>query len=144
MTTNPKTSPTTGEIVVEVWKDAWMVFVPIDPVPASRPRVSRWSGVYYGKRYSNFRKLVGDALSCVDLPKEFPLEGPLHVDVEFRVLKPKSSKREFPRGDVDNYFKTLDSFTGVVWVDDDQIVSSAMKKVYSEHPGIMLHVRGIE
>jgi Holliday junction resolvase RusA-like endonuclease len=55
------------------------------------------------------------------LPKDLPLRGRLKAIVSFFVSKPKTSKRDWPVGDLDNYLKTLDVFNGVLWADDDQI-----------------------
>ncbi len=106
-------------------------FFEVEPVPASRPRVSRW-GTYYGKRYEKFRREMREILR--EFPDE-PLSGPLAVWVEFHVPTPKTTKREWPRGDVDNFVKgPLDSMTthGGFWEDDDQIVYLETTKVFTK------------
>jgi len=123
--------------------------LPLDPVPASRPRVSRW-GTYYGKRYSEFRKRGNEVLSnleplvmsptSVDL---FPLSGILEVTAVFNVVKPRTSKLSIPRGDIDNYFKTLDICNGVVWGDDQQIQVLHTMKQFSETGSIELRIKEI-
>ena len=120
----------------------WRIFIPILPVPASRPRVCRW-GTYYGKRYTEFRKIADTLLQAVEWPRVFPLGGLLAVSVTFTVPRPKTTKRLSPRGDVDNYFKTLDSLNGTVWKDDDQIVWAIMVKDYGE-PAIHLEIKEID
>ena len=45
-----------------------------------------------------------------------------------------------PRGDIDNYLKTLDVLNKVVWFDDDQIVSLEARKEYADEPRIELEV----
>jgi Holliday junction resolvase RusA-like endonuclease len=120
----------------------WRIFIPILPVPASRPRVTRW-GTYYGKRYTEFRTIAKKLLQAVEWPCDFPLRGLLSVSVTFTVPRPKTTKRQSPRGDVDNYFKTLDSLNEVVWKDDDQIVWAIMAKEYGE-PGIRLEIKEID
>ena len=83
-------------------------FFPVEPVPASRPRVSRW-GTYYGKRYEKFRKDMREVLRPIDLE---PLAGDLEVTIEFIVSPPKTTKRTNPVGDIDNFIKgPLDSMT---------------------------------
>jgi Holliday junction resolvase RusA-like endonuclease len=59
------------------------------------------------------------------------------------VPRPKTTKRLSPRGDVDNYFKTLDSLNGTVWKDDDQIVWAIMVKDYGD-PAIHLEIKEID
>ena len=102
-------------------------FFPVEPVPASRPRVSRW-GVFYGKRYEKFRK---DMRECLREYTGTPLTQKLWVELEFICQLPKQTKRKFPRGDVDNFAKgPLDSMTshGGFWSDDDQIVCLRVTK----------------
>lgn len=50
-----------------------------------------------------------------------PYEGPVHIKMEF--FRARKS------GDLDNFLKCfLDSLTGIVYVDDSQIVSMAVKR----------------
>jgi Holliday junction resolvase RusA-like endonuclease len=108
--------------------------IPLSPVPASRPRVTRW-GTYYGKRYSTWKKAA-----AFHLPNDpDPYFGTAHVAVclEFIVAKPKTTKRSIPIGDTDNYIKAaLDAVTacGAVWKDDDQCTVNVAEKRYAE-PG---------
>lgn len=98
----------------------WLsLFLPFDPVPASRPRVSKW-GVYYGKRYKAYMKAADETIP----PAPFSFEGNLTVTVEFVCRKPKTTKRQCPLGDIDNHCKSiLDALTKKgYWNDDDQIV----------------------
>lgn len=122
-----------ADLVIGMREDGLWLWLPVEPVPASRPRVTRW-GVYYGKRYTAFRKEVSEILGRTDLPKGLPLQGSLKVYAIFFVLKPKSSIRKWPNGDLDNYLKTLDSFNGVLWKDDDQIVEFEAVKRFIEGP----------
>lgn len=103
----------------------------VNPVPASRPRVTRW-GVYYGKNYTKWRKeameLIQDQTDSINLY--------LTVIVENIVFKPKTSKKDYPRGDVDNYAKApLDILTKKnFWSDDDAIINLVCSKRFAE-PG---------
>jgi Holliday junction resolvase RusA-like endonuclease len=122
----------------------WEIFLPLTPVPASRPRFTRTGRVYFGKRYTAFRKDAALLFENAKLPRSFPLEGSLAVSAVFHVVKPRTSKRQTPIGDVDNYFKTLDVLNGVVWDDDDQLVWASMCKRFSDTPGISLEVMRVE
>ena len=130
-----------------VGKNARYIFLPVNPVPASRPRVSRW-GTYYGKNYEDFRKKVRDYLH--DQPDNTPLDGEVYCIVEAVVEKPKTTKRGSPRGDVDNYAKgILDSLTqhAQCWGDDDQVVELVVSKRFTsdgEQPGIHVWIKEIE
>ena len=115
-------------------------FIDIEPVPASRPRVSRW-GTYYGKRYERFRRTVKPLLTPYSGEV---LKGPLAVHLDFFVKPPKRLSRLFPRGDIDNYAKgPLDSMTnhGGFWIDDDQITELFASKQYAEGGNYGINIR---
>ncbi len=104
------------------------------PVPASRPRVTRW-GVYYTKTYETWRKLAEAATPPGSLFLDASI--PLLVVVSSVVQKPKTGKLSRPKGDVDNYAKApLDTITksGGYWHDDDQLVHLLSSKRYAQ-PG---------
>jgi len=103
--------------------------LPVQPVPASRPRIGRF-GAYYGKNYEQFRK---DAQPLANSATYTLTDKPLELWMECVALKPKQGKLLFPRGDIDNYIKgPLDVMTkaGKFWNDDDQIVQLTAVKRY--------------
>ena len=114
--------------------------LPIAPVPASRPRVTRRGHVYYGKSYSKFRAEAGRFLERFVPPKDLPIGADVELDVTFYCRRPKTTKRSHPRGDVDNYLKTLDVLNGILWHDDDQIIRVNARKEFSDEPRIELEV----
>jgi len=136
----------TSEVAIKAFrgKHRWVIDIPILPVPASRPRFTRSGRVYYGRRYTSFRKEAAALFSSAKLPRSFPLSGSLALSVEFLIPKPRTSKRSSPIGDIDNYFKTLDVLNGVVWGDDDQLIWASMSKDYADTPSIRLEVARIE
>lgn len=103
----------------------------INPVPASRPRVGKW-GTYYTGPYKVFKE---DAIEIVQeaLGYEFaPLEGPLLTCATFTVKRPKTTKLDYPRPDIDNYIKAvLDVLNGRLYVDDTQVVSIQADKEWA-------------
>ena len=102
----------------------------IDPVPASRPRVSRY-GTYYLPTYRVFKSQLA-SLIAEDRSKYSKFEGPLRVAIRCFVSKPKTGKRSWPNGDVDNYAKgVLDGLNGILWDDDDQVVDMFVSKTYA-------------
>lgn len=110
-----------------------VLIIPVTPVPASRPRVTRW-GTYYGKTYSKFRKDAKVALDGVYDGE--PLSGGLEVSLWFYCKKPKTTRRVEPRGDVDNYVKAiLDSCNEKIWEDDDQILRLTARKRWADDFG---------
>jgi len=81
----------------------------VPPVPASRPRVTRW-GTYYTKTYKAYRVA---AEAAIPQSKNVTLEGNLKATIEFVCHRPKTTKRICPRGDIDNHMKAiLDSVVG--------------------------------
>ena len=122
----------------------------INPVPASRPRVTRWS-TYYPKKYTQFKQ---DMIALTSEMHFAPFEGLLGVDIGFYIAMPKSwskKKKELKEGrycdnnaDVDNYLKAiLDSLNEIVYVDDRQIVEIAARKIYSNKPCIKFKYKTI-
>lgn len=69
-----------------------------------------------------------------------PLSGPLALGVVFLLPRPKTVSRDLPavKPDVDKLLRPLDSFTGVVWNDDGQVVVTVARKVYADRlaPGL--------
>lgn len=107
------------------------------PTPASRPRVTRW-GTYYGKTYKAYMQAADTAIPTAS----HTLEGNLRATVEFVCLKPKTTKRLNPRGDIDNHLKAiLDAITKKnYWHDDDQVVEITALKRW-QHKGEQPHTR---
>ena len=110
----------------------------IAPVPASRPRVTRWS-TFYPKKYTAFRQELGVLLDSYCLT---PSQDLLYVKLDFHVQIPKSwSKKKKAEkdtrfcdnnADVDNYIKAvLDSAEGRCYTNDKQVVMIRARKFWS-------------
>lgn len=108
--------------------------LPLNPLPAPRPRVTSKGWTYYPKKYKAWKEraaaILPDILSYAGLAS--PLTGALRVLAEFVVERPKTTKFRYPRGDLDNYLKTLDCLNGLVWEDDVRIVSLEATKVWAD------------
>ncbi len=104
---------------------------PINPVAASRPRVSKF-GAYFTGPYKKFRPAAAIVINRI-LGRNFtPMSGKLAVDIKCFVTRPKSTKLEYPRADVDNYSKAiLDSLNGKLWDDDSQIIALFISKEWA-------------
>lgn len=111
------------------------LFLAVAPVPASRPRVTRFGSVYYGKPYKRFYDAAQAAFATMAAPYT---EKPLIWLGEFVIEKPRTGKLDYPRGDADNFAKgPLDAMTKAVekfWKDDNQVVGMIAFKRYAE-PG---------
>ncbi len=97
--------------------------IALSPVSASRPRLGTW-GAYYEGTYKTFKKDVDPLMQRAfrDLLHDIPA-GPLDVWIRMYVTRPKTTKLDYPRGDVDNFAKAvMDAANGYAWVDDNQVV----------------------
>lgn len=110
--------------VVGIAKEARLrasVVFPFNPVPASRPRVSRW-GVFYAKTYKTWKQLAEEHLAPGDTGIG-RADGVLVVIIAV-AKRAKTSKATFVNGDVDNFAKgPMDVITKATgyWGDDKQV-----------------------
>ena len=130
----------------------------INPIPASRPRVTRW-GTYYGKKYKNFKEEMKEKTSYEDrqnlMNTVIWLDGLIFADMTFFVPMARSwsnKKKSLKNGqfcdnnaDLDNYEKAiLDSLNGIYFKDDRQIVSQKSQKIWAETGKIKIILREIQ
>ncbi|WP_196484037.1 RusA family crossover junction endodeoxyribonuclease [Burkholderia multivorans] len=114
------------------------VRVDVVPVPAPRPRVTKFGSTYMPATYKVYQKAIAAALPKLDSQ----YTGELEVILEF-VCKPiAKSKYTTPMGDVDNLAKgVMDTLTDEGWWEDDrQIMQLAVSKRFPE-PGEDPHIR---
>lgn len=115
----------------------------VSPVPAARPRVTRWA-TFYPKKYTQFKKDMDMALNDVVF---IPFETNIYAKLDFFIQIPKSwskKKKSSKQGqfcdnnaDIDNYCKAiLDSLNEVYYKDDRQIVMLKARMYWSETPRI--------
>lgn len=129
----------------------------INPVPASRPRVTRW-GTYYGKKYKQFKLEMGLLVLESDKTNSVNpitwLDELISADMTFFVPMAKSwsnKKKSSKNGqfcdnnsDLDNYEKAiLDSLNGVYFHDDKQIVQQSSQKIWAEQGSIKIILKEI-
>ena len=117
--------------------------IPLTPVAAVRPKVTKWNTYYpgaYGKYLPEARQWLNDYWS------DDPLLSPLRVRLTFTLTRPKSHFRTgrnshlvkngaagYPHQDVDNFIKgALDVLNGVVYKDDSQVVEVWAVKEYGD------------
>lgn len=111
------------------------LFIPVKPVSASRPRVTR-HGSYYSDSYMAYRKSTHMFLKKI--AKKYPINNKALYEVhcEFICYKPKRpSNPKCPRYDIDNMEKAIyDAITyaKMIWNDDIQIVRNVNSKRYQE------------
>jgi Holliday junction resolvase RusA-like endonuclease len=112
--------------------------VPLSPIPCPRPRVTSRGWTYYPPKYKQWKKDMGGLLPELleGAGLEGPLDGPVAVWSTFVCQRPKTTKLAHPKGDIDNFEKSLwDALTDAgAWLDDCQVVASHSEKHWSE-PG---------
>lgn len=134
------------------------VVIPGDPVAQGRPRFSRW-GTFDPPKSKAYKEWVAlKARMTINKTKGFvPYEKPINVEmIAYRKIPKQWSKVKREKAvvgailpatkpDLDNYVKAvLDGLTGVLWKDDNIIVSINAKKRYSEEPKVVLTVQEVK
>ena len=108
--------------------------LPIAPVAKGRPRLGRGGSVFTPGKTRVFENHLKWLLRMHY--KLEPKSGPVEVKIVFELKRPKSQKLKYPSGhvgDLDNFAKAVcDGANEILWVDDCQIVSLALSKVYSD------------
>jgi len=131
------------------------IHLDINPIPKGRPKFSKVGGfvrTYTPKKTSDYETQVREAAKQA-MTRE-PLETPLATFLYFRLPIPKSypkkriqaclngSERPIKKPDLDNLAKSvLDGLNGVVYLDDSQLVSLHITKVYDHNPGVDIMIR---
>ncbi len=108
------------------------VYLPLAPVPASRPRVSKW-GTYYLKTYATWKSEADRMLKEAGEPGTEPWDCAVYVLVTIGAKRPKKPVNPWPPPDVDNYAKAnLDAVQkcGFLIVDDKQVQVLLTSKRY--------------
>ena len=104
---------------------------PISPVAASRPRVSK-HGAYFAGPNKNYRREAAEIVDNV-LGEWEPLSGPLTVDLELFIGKPKTTKLDAPKADIDNFVKYIFYvMNGRLWEDDSKVIKLYATKQWAE------------
>lgn len=130
----------------------------IEPVEQARPRATRFGKgirLYDPKKVTVFKRQLGMLAKQQMLDRGLePYDGPLEVCMEFyRSVQTSISKKERSRRlsgvhrptvkpDLDNYIKsTSDALNGILWVDDNLIISLEAKKYYAEQPHLIVEIK---
>jgi len=119
------------------------VIFQVAPIPASRPRVTRWS-TFYSKKYTTFKEEMEIAKTDIHC---IPLNDKVYAKVDFFVAIPKSWPKYRKKAlngkfcdnnaDIDNYCKAiLDALNGKCYQDDKQIVMLKACMYWSDNPRI--------
>jgi Holliday junction resolvase RusA-like endonuclease len=120
----------------------------VKPEPQQRVRVYKRIAIDPSKEYKNFLKL-----QLISHYNGEPIKEPVALKLTFRMPIPKSTSKKrrkamlegkYPhvkRPDIDNLAKALlDALNKTIIEDDSQIYSLFAEKIYSDKPGIHLHL----
>lgn len=130
----------------------------IEPVEQARPRATRMGKrirLYDPKKVAVYKQQLGYlARQAMQERGMEPFDGPLEVCMEFyRPVQASISKKERARRlsgvhrptvkpDLDNYIKsTSDALNGIIWADDNLIISLEAKKFYAEQPHLTVEIK---
>ena len=132
--------------------------IPIEPVGQMRARSTAIGG--HARTYKHAKqKAAEDRLLAfaVQHAPETPMDGPLEIVVDAYMPIPASMPkfraemarrgeiRPTKKPDVDNHLKhVLDTFNGVFWTDDKNIVGAMCRKFYSDRPRWEIEIRDFE
>ena len=128
-----------------------------EPVAQGRPRAAVIGGharMYDPAKSRNYKSLV--QAEALRVRPATPLTGPVTLVIEIYKQVPKSfSKakrsqaelgllRPTTKPDISNILKGIeDALTGIIWLDDSQIVRLVASKAYSYHPRVEVQIHEI-
>ena len=81
--------------------------IPVTPIAASRPRVTKTGRTYYQATYQNYKIFLKNYFE--QNITERNISENLSLKAEFVLPRPKKSKFDSPMGDIDNYLKSFDA-----------------------------------
>lgn len=130
----------------------------IEPVEQARPRATRMGKgirLYDPKKVAVYKKQLGYlARQAMQERGLEPFNGPLEVCMEFyrpvqAILSQKERSRRLSgvhrptvKPDLSNYIKALeDALNGILWADDNLIISLEAKKFYAEKPHLIVEIK---
>lgn len=125
--------------------------IDICPRGKGRPRFGRGHAFTDSKTRAYENRLASEARLL--MRGKPAMEGPLSVTVGAFFPIPKSwpkarqqaaiagTERPVGKPDADNLLKSLDSFNGIFWKDDAQIVQATVMKRYSSAPALVIQIR---
>jgi len=112
------------------------------PIPQKRPRVYHKNGRVWAVDPSKRQK--DDFVKQIHPRPEKLIDGPIAVKMIFE-YKDKTAGYCPKYADLDNLIKfVLDALTGIVWVDDKQIVKLEAERKFWEKDRIYMRIKVIE
>jgi Holliday junction resolvase RusA-like endonuclease len=122
--------------------------VDIKPIPASRPRVTKF-GTYNAKPYLDYKKALQTLIKLHKTKKIGESDKPIFLKAFFTFEKPKSWTKikkantyyHTLKPDTDNLIKAVkDAMSGIIYKDDSQVAYLDAHKVYGEKNNLFVEV----
>lgn len=118
--------------------------LPIEPLPKGRPRFSA-GRVYTPPKTLRYERELRILIQQKVGSDHRPFMGPVSVQLAFFCPRPQKAAPlswKPTRPDLDNLAKAvMDAANGLLWVDDNQIVSMNAKKLHcSDRPSVTIQV----
>lgn len=124
------------------------LWIPIEPMGAPRPRVTRY-GTYNDPKYTSYKY----AIALVAKSKKIPLSiSPISLKIDFFFTTPKSwskkkkecAKWHTSKPDLDNLEKGIkDALNGIAYKDDSQVCYLFARKQYAQSCGVLIEIEEI-
>jgi len=122
------------------------IFIDIQPLPAPRPRFTRFRATYNPQKYTDYKEQIA-FLAKEKVKTPFVNEVALHLDFFFKYPKCWGAKKKqsiswhTTKPDLDNLIKSiLDALNKVAFLDDKQVVSIQARKQYAASSGVKIEL----
>ena len=128
---------------------SYLIVADLKPVPAPRPRVTRY-GTYNNPKYTNYKKALKVIASSII--KE-PLQDAIKMRLLFQFAMPKSWSKKKKAGafwhtqkpDTDNLIKSVkDALNSVAYADDAQVCEISAIKIWGKVDKIVIELEEID
>lgn len=107
--------------------------LPVDPRPCPRPKIAlrgKHPTAYYDKKYVVYKTELEEILE--ERWDQDPIDYPVVVTIICMAKRPKTTKLDHPKPDVDNYAKgVLDAMNSIVLVDDYLVTRVECEKMWA-------------
>ena len=109
----------------------------LDPLACPRPRIAtrgKFAHAYYPAAYKNWKEKAAKEIEKLWTHEQ--ITSRVRVTARFYVERPRTTKLDGPKPDIDNYLKSLfDAMTAAgVWKDDCQVSRVDAGKEWNDEP----------
>jgi len=111
----------------------------IEPVAWQRVQRNRFGNAFVPAKTKNFKETI-QKITEIQIRENYPShdffkyhkKDGMRIEISFVFTRPKKPVNPYPRQDIDNCAKgVLDSFNGIIFEDDKQVMELMLKKRYA-------------